>query len=194
MCNIGYWCNMGKKIGLIVFLLFFLFSSGYLIYWWGNDFLIESKNSFKVKNYFANRWSDFSKPIEEYQGIISIDKISLVTGFYDIASPFNDVKYGIEVIENSDYPDIVGSNLVLASHRGNRANAFFDDLHKLNLGDMIDIYYKNRKYRYQVADFYKVDKNGKVVINRDRDKTTLTLITCDHIERDKQIVYIAYQM
>ena len=59
---------------------------------------------------------------------------------------------------------------------------------------MIDIYYKNRKYRYQVADFYKVDKKGEVVINRDRDKTTLTLITCDHIESDKQIVYIAYQM
>ena len=55
---------------------------------------------------------------------------------------------------------------------------------------MANVYYKNMKYSYKLIDTYKVLKNGKVAIKRNKNKTTLTLITCTNGVKDKQSVYV----
>ena len=48
------------------------------------------------------------------------------------------------------------------------------------------------KYEYKIADIYDVDKTGTVNISRDKNRTTITLITCKKYSKDKQTVFIGY--
>ena len=56
--------------------------------------------------------------------------------------------------------------------------AYFNDLKLLELNDVIFFYYDNQKYEFIVSDIYLVDKNGYVDVYKEKDKMTLTLITC----------------
>ena len=81
--------------------------------------------------------------------------------------------------------------MILAAHSGNGYNAYFRDLYRLEKKDTVNVYYNDVKYTYEIADIYLQDKIGRLVIYRDKSKTTLTLITCTRNNRTKQSVYIA---
>lgn len=127
---------------------------------------------------------------ENYISVIEIPKISLKRGMYSKDSKLNDVDKNIEILKESDYPDIDGGNFILAGHSGSGRTAYFNDLDKLELEDTINIYYKGYKYIYNVKNIYEIDKTGKAKIVRNKGITTLTLITCKD-GTDKQIVIIA---
>ena len=97
-------------------------------------------------------------------------------------------------METSNMPDIINSNLILASHNGNSNVSFFKDLEKLNTDSLIYIYYNGYKYIYKINNYYIVDKTGKVNIKRNKNKNTITLITCKNNTDTKQIVYIGYMI
>lgn len=126
-----------------------------------------------------------------YNMIIEIPKISLKKGLCKVNESCNKVSRNIQVIKESDMPDIKNGNLILAAHNGNSSVSFFNTLNKLKLNDTIYIYYKNVKYEYKLASSYEIKKSGNAIIHRDGSKTTLLLITCKR-HTDKQIVYIAY--
>ena len=126
----------------------------------------------------------------DYLAIIEIPKISLRRYLYDINSKENDVDKNIEVLKDSDMPNIQGGNLILAGHNGNTAVGHFRNLHKLVLNDEIIIYYNNSKYVYKIFKIYDVLKTGSVAIKRDKSKSTITLITC--LGNDRQLVVIGY--
>lgn len=126
----------------------------------------------------------------DYLAIIEIPKISLRRYLYDINSKENDVDKNIEVLKDSDMPNIQGGNLILAGHNGNTAVGHFRNLHKLVLNDEIIIYYNNSKYVYKISKIYDVLKTGSVAIKRDKSKSTITLITC--LGNDRQLVVIGY--
>ena len=121
--------------------------------------------------------------------ILEIPKINLKKGLYDINSKYNSVKYNVQRLKESDMPNIVNGNLILASHRGNSSVSFFNNLYKLSNGDQVYIYYQNSKYKYEITNMYEVEKTGTITIHRDRDKTVIVLITCKKNET-KQLVYI----
>lgn len=123
--------------------------------------------------------------------IIEIEKIDLKQEFYPYDKDKNVVDKNIQVINGSKMPDVVNSNLILASHSGNSSIAYFKNLDKLNVSDTVYIYYKDRKYKYVIADIYEVEKTGYVEIKRRHDKNTLTLITCKR-GTNKQFVFIGY--
>ena len=127
----------------------------------------------------------------EYIGYLNIPKINLTKGFLDVRSTENDVEKNIIVVEGSDYPDTKKGNLILAGHSGTGWKAFFNDLYKLNKGDVAYINYKGNKYIYQIVNIYKQPKTGSIAIYRDYEKTTLTLITCTNWDSTSQTVYIA---
>ena len=56
---------------------------------------------------------------------------------------------------------------------------------------MAYITHKGTKYSYKIVNIYNVEKNGRVTIYRNYDKTTLTLITCTKNNDASQTVYIA---
>ena len=130
----------------------------------------------------------------QYSMVIEIPKINLKKGLYDINSKYNHVDYNIQIIKESDMPNIENGNLILAGHNGNSNVSYFDNLNTLSNGDSVFIFYEGKKYTYKIFDNYEVDKNGKVSIHVYSKKTTLTLISCKKNTKDKQIVYIGEQV
>ena len=127
----------------------------------------------------------------DYIGYLNIPKINLIKGFLDKRSTENDVEKNILVVEGSSYPDIDKGNLILAGHSGTGWKAFFNDLYKLNKGDVAYVTYKNKKYTYKIVNIYTQPKIGTIAIYRNYDKTTLTLVTCTNDDSTTQTIYIA---
>ena len=127
---------------------------------------------------------------KEYIGYLEIKKINLKQGLVSKNSSYNNVKYNIQFISTSDYPDKSLGNVILAAHSGTGYLAFFKNLYKLKNGDEAKITYKNYVYTYKIVNIYNVPKTGKVKINRDIHKSCLTLITCTKDSKNEQTVYI----
>ena len=127
-----------------------------------------------------------------YIGYIEIPIINLNQGLVSMDDPNNNVDKNIQTIYPSDYPDVDQGNLILAAHSGTSSISYFKNLYKLNVNDIVNIYYNNTKYVYKIANIYTVPKNGEVAIYRDTNITTLTLITCTKNNDTLQTVYIAY--
>ena len=128
---------------------------------------------------------------EEYLGIIDIPKIGLYKGFYGKTSNLNNVKFNLYVLPESSYPNTDKGNLLIAGHSGNYNNSYFANLYQLSVEDTIIIYYDSLKYTYKIVNIYDEEKTGRVRIFRDKEKTTLTLITCTKDDDYHQTVYIA---
>ena len=127
---------------------------------------------------------------EEYIGVLEISKINFYKGFYNKNSGLNNVDYNLYVLPESSYPDVVNGNLMIAGHSGNYNNSYFANLYKLNVGDTAKVTYKGKKYTYKITDIYYEKKTGTVRILRDKNKTTLTLITCTKDDETTQTIYI----
>ena len=154
----------------------------------------ESKEKLNVP--IANNVSDNAVVYEEkninygkYLGVLSIPKIGLKRGFYNIDSKYNNIEYNVTLVLGSTMPD-QGGNLILMAHSGDAYISYFAYLYRLKLGDNAYITYNNKEYKYKLVNSYDVPKNGKVAINRNYDKTTLTLITCTKNDSTKQTIYI----
>lgn len=124
-----------------------------------------------------------------YIAVLKIPKINLEKGLVEKNSKYNNINYGVQILKESDSPDVINGNVILAAHSGTANISYFRNLNKLDLGDDAIIYYQGNTYNYKVVKKYDVDKTGKINIKRDRNTSTLTLITCRH-NTDKQIVII----
>ena len=134
------------------------------------------------------------KIAKEFIGYLEIKKINLKQGLVSKNSYYNKVKYNIQMLSPSDYPDKNLGNVILAAHSGTGYLAFFKNLYKLSSGDEAKITYKGYIYTYKIVDIYDVPKTGKVKVNRDIHKSCLTLITCTHGNtKASQTVYILEQ-
>ena len=125
----------------------------------------------------------------DYIAVLKIPKINLEKGLVEKNSKYNNINYGVQILKESDSPDVINGNVILAAHSGTANISYFRNLDKLDLGDDAIIYYQGNTYNYKVVKKYDADKTGKINIKRDRNTSTLTLITCRH-NTDKQIVII----
>lgn len=155
-----------------------------------NNPVEEQKEEVVIKDEEDKKTS--SSPTYNYIAVLEIPSIKLKRGLVDYKSKYNNVKYNIQIIEHSQMPDIENSNLILAGHNGTSNVSFFYDLDKLKEDSLVYVYYNNIKYIYKINNNYEVKKDGKVEIIRNRNKTTITLITCKKDSEDKQLVYIGY--
>ena len=131
---------------------------------------------------------------EEYLGILDIPKINFYKGFYSKTSSLNNVQFNLFVLKESDYPDVVNGNLIIAGHSGNYNNSYFANLYMLDLEDIITVHYQGKDYTYKITKIYNEEKTGTVRILRNRNKTSLTLITCTNGDNYHQTIYIAELM
>lgn len=127
-----------------------------------------------------------------YSMILEIPKINIKKGLYDIKSRYNSVNYNIQILKESDMPDVKNGNLILAGHNGNSSISYFRMLDKLNKDDLVYIYYNGIKYTYKIDAFYETEKDGTITIHKDKLKNAIVLITCKKNTTDKQLVYIGY--
>ena len=114
---------------------------------------------------------DITTPADDnYIGVLEIPKINLKRGFLSIDNPDNTVSKNIQVIKESDMPDVENGLLIIAGHSGTGRLAFFKELHKLSDMDKVYVYYKKTKYTYTVIDKYEVEKTGRALIKRKKNK------------------------
>lgn len=125
-----------------------------------------------------------------YIAVLKIPKIKLVRGLVERNSYQNNIKYNVQILKDSSMPDEDKGNVILAAHSGNARISYFKNLDKLVIGDDISIEYNSVIYNYKVIDIYLIDKTGTAEIIRNKNKSTLTLITCKH-NTNKQIIVIA---
>lgn len=126
---------------------------------------------------------------EDFIAVIEIPKIDLRKGIYSKESSNNNVNKNIEILKESDMPDKNNGNFILAGHSGNSRIAYFKNLPKLENNDIAYVYYNGGRYVYKLVNSYEIEKTGEATINRNGQKSTLTLITCKH-NTNKQIIFI----
>mgnify|MGYP000263035844 CR=1 FL=1 len=68
---------------------------------------------------------------------------------------------------------------------------YFNDLYKLSIDDTVTVHYQGKDYIYKITKIYNEKKTGIVRILRNRNKTSLTLITCTNGDNYHQTIYIA---
>ncbi len=171
-------------IGILLFLggtICFLFPRIEIIY-------KNKKIDMDIQSMYENRDSYFSK--KDTIAILDIPSLPIKNYLYNEDSIFNHVNQNVYVVPDSTMPDTMNSNLILASHSGYGESAYFRNLDKLKVGDIAFIYYQNQKYRYRYVSFYQEEKDGTIVIHREKGKKHLTLVTCDTKNKNLQNIYV----
>ena len=150
----------------------------------------DSHNSSKINNAYEASTSNPEEIKEEVFASVRIPKININRNLYPINSKRNTVDKNIQIIKESDMPDKDNGNFILAAHSGFSSIAYFHDLDRLEIGDEVFVNYLNNDYKYIISNKYDVPKTGKVSIKRDKNRSTITMITCKG--EDKQLVVIGY--
>ena len=183
-------------INLVIGITLFTYNSVY-------DYYLNMLDKNKVDNYINdskikvnivsidNDNTINNEDVNNYLGVISIPKINLEQGFYGIDNPMNNVDKNIELISNSNMPDVENGTLILAAHSGNDRVSYFNKLYKLNIDDEIEIIYNKSKYLYKLIDIYEVEKTGSITLHNINNITSLVLVTCSNFNDNLQVVYIS---
>ena len=111
-------------------------------------------------------------------GYISIPKINVELPIYHGTSD-NILKNGVGHLEGTSLP-IGGKNThcVLAGHTGLASGKIFDNIDKLEFGDIFVIKVLDKTLEYKVVNIVKVDPNDTEAIKLDPEKDYVTLVTC----------------
>ena len=118
---------------------------------------------------------------DETIGTLTIDKINLSRNIYNINSSHNNVDENVTILND----DI--NLIVLAAHSGRGYIAYFDDLDKLELNDIVKLTYNNKNLIYKVTNIEEQIKDGTIEINK-TNKQRLILTTCSKKDKNKQLV------
>ena len=125
-----------------------------------------------------------------YIGYLTIPDINLKKGFTEKTSKYNTISRNIQILSSSDYPDKENGNVIFAAHSGNSSVSYFNKLYLLNNGAQVHIDYNSVKYIYKIVNIYTVPKSGQVEIKRNKNISSITLITCTKDDNSTQTVYI----
>lgn len=179
---------MSKNKILLIIILFIILFDFKQIYTKYNNKVTENN---KIE-YTLNKEINYKVKDDLYDGVLIIPKINLKKGIYKISDKRNNIDENIMIHKSSSYPNFNNSNLILIAHSGSGEKAYFNDLDRLDSDSLIEYYYNHIKYTYRIDSIYKVDKTGMVNIKRNNKIKTITLITCDKLDKTKQVVYIGY--
>lgn len=120
-------------------------------------------------------------------GYLKIDKINLFQPLLKKESIHNNIEENVTILKDSIMPTEKNSIVFLAAHSGNGSIAFFKDLNKLEVGDIIELKYKNQIYHYQINNIWEERKNGYIHVNKTKLKQ-LILTTCSPEKENKQLI------
>ncbi len=187
---------MVKKSITCISLLFIGCGISYFYFDRYNNIKDISNNELLMGKFFENKVSNNQNKYKknnkekkkEYIAVLEIPKINFKRGLYEKKDPENDISKNIVFLDSSSLPNENNSKVIIAGHSGDTYNAYFKNLYKLTNKDIINLYYNNKKYIYKVSDIYEITKNGTLALESNKDKKTLTLITCKDSKRQLVIV------
>lgn len=185
---------MKKKshISLIIMMFSVALLGSYHIYYSSLD----KKEDELISRYIENtEYQDNIIPLisnieEEYFGILEIPIINLKEGFYAKNSKNNNINKSVTLLPSSIMPDKENSIVYLAAHSGNGHLAYFKDLNKLSVNDIVYLNYNGSVFHYIVTDIYESPKNGNIIVNRNIHDDYLVLTTCSS-NKNMQIVVVS---
>lgn len=126
---------------------------------------------------FDNHGNRLKIEKSSYLLVLEIPNINLKEGIYNIEDERNNISFNVSILPMSILPNEKNSILMLAAHSGTASNAYFKNLHNLNLNDKIKIYYNGLIYQYEIKNIYSKDKKDDFY-QKKYDKKMLILITC----------------
>lgn len=157
------------------------------------EIIDDTQNSILISNYHENKKEKVvkknNKKRSDYIAVLEIPKINFKRGLYSIKDPRNILSKNIIFLDKSDMPDKKNSQVIILGHSGNTSNAYFKNLYKLKKGNLIKMNYKNKNYEYKITDIYEIIKSGRLALESNQDKKTLTLVTCKGT--NKQLVIVS---
>lgn len=145
---------------------------------------IQSKLIKNINNNYNYNIKSLEKSKTNPLLILEIPKIELSKKIYNIESNLNNIEKNIEIISESS---LENNTIILASHSGNNKNAYFNNLIKLSINDLIYIYRDKIKYTYQLDKIYYINKTGYLEISKNLTNKII-LVTCSLIYQDKQLI------
>lgn len=116
--------------------------------------------------------------INNYLAVIEIPTISLKTGIVMSNANYSTMNRNVSIFPSSNMPNEKNGNFVLFAHRGSSRVSYFNDIYKLKNDNNIYIYYNNAKYTYKVINKYDISMYDATPLNKMKDKSIITLITC----------------
>ena len=98
---------------------------------------------------------------DKYKIILEIPKINLKKGILSKEDKNNNVDKNVTILDYSVYPGEVG-NIYIAAHSGTGLHSYFNNIDKLKINDIINLYYNKKKYIYSLYDIKLIKKNEKI--------------------------------
>ncbi len=118
-------------------------------------------------------------------GVVEIPAINVLAQITE-GSDSETLKNYVGVIEGSSRPGQIG-NYALAAHN-NIETEIFRDLHKLEEGDLVNVYTQSKMYTYKIVSKYTVYPTQVEVLDKPKDKKEITLITCNYNATQRIVV------
>ena len=149
---------------------------------------LNSKSAYEISQF---RLRDYGLDSEVF-GVITIPKMDLEMPLYLGASEEN-MANGAAVLSQTSVPiGGIGTNAVIAGHRGWNGYKYFMDIDLLELGDEVTITNLWGTLTYNVVDIQIVspDDVDAILIQRDRDM--ITLLTCHPPNTGGRYRYLVY--
>jgi len=150
-------------------------------------FICLLKNKIQDKIYVA-KVNDKVNNNKSYFAVLDIPDINLKRELYSINDINNHVDKNILIHKSSVFPKNGKSNVILAGHSGNGSNAYFKNLYKLDIGDVIKLHYNGFIYEYEIMEIEYQIKSGNLYLKQDFDNM-ITLLTCTYRNNKTQTIY-----
>lgn len=152
--------------------------------------IIKEETKFALQKPLRSTLLKKAKPVDTEFGIV-IPKILANSKVIDKVDPYNAKIYqkaltkGVAHASGTAYPGHVGNTFIFAHSSAdwftaNRYNSVFYLLYKLEKGNKIEMYYKGKKYNYEVTSKKYVEPNDVSYLSSYSSENTsiLTLMTC----------------
>lgn len=184
------------KLIFFVSLIVIIISFSYYIY----SYMVSSKkenmssmllNTFNIQRLYSAQDNYTTIPLNNNKDFFVIGSIEIpsIDITYPILSDTNDELLKIAPCRfYGPYPNEIG-NLCIAAHNYDDTR-FFSGLHRLNIGDKINIYdSSNSLITYYVYDKYEINENDISCTSQNTyGKKEITLVTCNNLNGNRLIV------
>ena len=150
--------------------------------------ILSSDSNIKLNS----NYEDTISYIKDNHEIVNLNKIFLeipkISFIRALDQNNSNVDKDLWVAKESVFPDFNPSNVIIAGHSGRGSNAYFQNLSKLVLNDIIRLYYKAKIYEYELFQIEEQPKTGTLDI-LNISKNLITLITCTKNDNYHQTIY-----
>lgn len=166
-----------RFIGIILIIISLIYFIYYLLF-----ILINNLNKDIELNTFFKQYDNLGNNItidnsSSYLLVLEIPVINLKAGIYNIDDDRNNIDLNVSILSSSILPNQNNSILLLAAHSGNSWNSYFKNLNKLKMNDIINIYFEDTLFKYEVDNIYIQNKKTNFYLKKYAQKM-LILITC----------------